>query len=156
MVPLPTITLTASEYPRLEKIARIAAQRDETDAMFLLAEINRAIIVTDDDPDIASVVTIGSWVTYWRNWGVRQRTIQLVWPEDRRSDLVQVSVLSGLGAALLGLRVGDQMPYVVAECMNVVKVRSVARPEPKVVALFRSRSRIRTRSPTDDPGPAVA
>jgi transcription elongation GreA/GreB family factor len=156
VVPLPTIILIASDYPRLEKLARIAAQRGETDAMFLLNEINRAIIVPDDDPDVASIVTMGSWVTYWRNWGNRQRTVQLVWPEDRTLDLVQVSVLSGLGSALLGLRVGDQMPYFVARYMNVVRVKSVTRPDSKVVTLFGGRSGRSNHTPNDDPGPAAA
>jgi regulator of nucleoside diphosphate kinase len=48
------------------------------------------------------------------------------------SDVVQVSVLSGLGAALLGLRAGDQMPYFVAGCMNVIRIETVNRAEPRI------------------------
>ena len=127
MLPLPAIALTASDYPRLEKLARVAAQHGDMDAMFLLAEINRADIVPDDSGEAESVVAIGSWVTYWTNWGFPRKTVQLVWPEDRAFDLARISVLSPLGAALIGLRAGDQMPYFVAGCMNLVGIVSVSR-----------------------------
>ncbi|MGH6704997.1 MAG: GreA/GreB family elongation factor [Bradyrhizobium sp.] len=130
MLPLPAIALTASDYPRLEKLARVAARQGDMDAMFLLVEINRAEIVPDDARDVESIVTIGSWITYWTNWGVPRKTVQLVWPEDSStSDLAQISVLSGLGAALVGLRVGDQMPYFVAGCVNAVRIESVKRSQ---------------------------
>ena len=35
MLPLPAIALTASDYPRLEQLARVAAQQGDMDAMFL-------------------------------------------------------------------------------------------------------------------------
>lgn len=130
MLPLPAIALTASDYPRLEKLARVAARQGDMDAMFLLVEINRAEIVPDDARDVESIVTIGSWITYWTNWGVPRKTVQLVWPEDSStSDLAQISVLSGLGAALVGLRVGDRMPYFVAGYMNAVRIESVKRSQ---------------------------
>jgi transcription elongation GreA/GreB family factor len=130
VLPLPAIALTASDYPRLEKLARVAARQGDMDAMFLLVEINRAEIVPDDARDVESIVTIGSWITYWTNWGVPRKTVQLVWPEDSStSDLAQISVLSGLGAALVGLRVGDQMPYFVAGYMNAVRIESVKRSQ---------------------------
>ena len=129
MLPLPKIALPASDYPRLERLARVAAQQGDMDAMFLMAEINRAEIVPDDAREIETIVTIGRWVTYRSDWGVPRKTVQLVWPEDRSSDPARISVLSLLGAALIGLRVGDQMPYVVAGSMNVVRIESVEGPE---------------------------
>jgi len=126
------------------------------DAMFLRVEIDRAEIVPDDARDIDSIVTIGSWVTYWSNWGVPRKTIQLVWPDDLTSDLAQISVLSGLGAALVGLRVGDQMPYFVAGCMNVIRIESVNRPEANVVPLFRTPALVDDESFDSDPGPTAA
>jgi len=148
VLPLPAIALTASDYPRLEKLARVAAQQGDVDAMFLLIEINRAEIIPDDACDAESIVTIGSWVTYWSNWGVPRKTVKLVWPEDRTSDLARISVLSGLGAALLGLRVGDKMPYFVAGCMNVVRIESVNGSDTNVVPLFTTPARV-----NDDPNP---
>jgi regulator of nucleoside diphosphate kinase len=40
VLPLPAITLTASDYLRLEQLARVAAQQGDMDAMFLLVEID--------------------------------------------------------------------------------------------------------------------
>ena len=156
MLPLPAIALTASDYPRLEKLARVAAQHGDMDAMFLLAEINRADIVPDDASDAESIVAIGSWVTYRTNWGFPRKTVKLVWPEERSSDLARISVLSGLGAALIGLRAGDQMPYFVAGCMNLVGIVSVNPPEPNVVPLFRAPVFVDEERFDNDPGPTAA
>jgi regulator of nucleoside diphosphate kinase len=156
MLPLPAIALTASDYPRLEQLARIAAQQGDTSAMLLLEEINRAEIVPDDIPQVEAIATIGSWVTYLTNWSVGRKTVQLVWPEGRTSDPAQVSVLSDLGAALIGLRVGDQMPYFVAGRMNVVRIESVNRSKPNIDPLG-SLLRVPAFANDDDhPGPTAA
>jgi hypothetical protein len=79
--------------------------------------------------------------------------VQLVWPEASWNP-DSISVLTPLGAALIGLRVGDQMPYFVAECLNVVRVQSIARSTSNVVPFFR---RHRQSKPfDDDPGPTAA
>jgi regulator of nucleoside diphosphate kinase len=156
VLPLPKLALTASDYPRLEKLARIAARRGDMDAMFLMNEINRAEIIPDDARDIESIVSIGSWITYLTNWGVPRKTVQLVWPEDCTSDLAQIPVLSWLGAALIGLRIGDQMPYFVAGCLNVIRIEGVNRSESNVVPLFRAPVLMKNDSTDDDPGPTAA
>lgn len=156
MSSIPAIALTASDYPRLEQLARLAAQQGDMDAMFLLAEINRAEIIPDDAGDVESIVTIGSWVTYLSNWGVPRKTVQLVWPNDRTWDLAQISVLSGLGAALLGLRAGDQMPYFVAGCMNVVRIESVNRSKPNIDPLRPLLCAPMSANDDDNPGPTAA
>src|SRR6185437_13961426 len=107
--------------------------------------------------DIERVVTIGSWVTYLTDWGAPRRTVQLVWPEDRTSDMAQVSVLSSLGAAMLGLRTGDQMPYFVAGCMKVIRIETVDRAEPKIDPLAPLlRGPAFANDDDDDPGPRAA
>jgi regulator of nucleoside diphosphate kinase len=156
VLPLPPVALPASDYPRLEQLARGAAKQGDVDAMFLWSEINRAKIVPDDSRDIGSIVTMGSWVTFWMDWGVPRKTVQLVWPEERTSDLARISVLSGLGAALLGLRTGDQMPYFVAGCMNVVRIESVNESGPNVVPLFGKGACFSDGPGDGDPGPAAA
>ncbi|KYH01906.1 GreA/GreB family elongation factor [Bradyrhizobium sp. DOA1] len=154
VVPLPKIMLSAADYPRLEQIARLAAQKGDLDAIFLTGEINRAEIVPDAcDDDLSSVVTMGSWVTYCTNWGVPRRTVQLVWPEACwNAD--SISVLTPLGAALIGLRVGDQMPYFVAGCLNVVRVQSITQSRSNVVPF--SRRHRQSKPFDDDPGPTAA
>jgi regulator of nucleoside diphosphate kinase len=156
VLPLPAIALIASDYPRLEHLARIAAQQGDTSAMFLLEEINRAEIVPDDVHEVELIATIGSWVTCLTNWSAGRTTVQLVWPEDRTSDPAQVSVLSDLGAALIGLRVGDQMPYFVAGRLNVVRIESVNRYRPDIDPLAPLLRFPAFANDDDDPGPAAA
>jgi regulator of nucleoside diphosphate kinase len=122
---LPSITLTASDHPRLEKLVLLSAQRGDKCAPFLLTEIRRAQVVSDDAYDVKSLVTVGSWVAYWTNRGIRRKTARLVWPENITSDPSDVSVLSSLGAALIGLRVGDRMLYVVDRDMDVIRIEDV-------------------------------
>lgn len=131
MLPLPQIELTASDYPRLEHLARLAVQKGDLDGIFLMGEIERADIVPDESDNVRRLVTIGSWVTYCTDRGVPRRTVQLVWPEERSSDPAFVSVLTPLGAALIGLQVGDQMPYSINGCLNVVRVQNVTKSDSK-------------------------
>jgi regulator of nucleoside diphosphate kinase len=153
---LPRIALTSSDYPRLERLARVAAEKGNMDAIFLMGEISRAEILPDESNDARSLVTVGSWVTYWINWGFPPRTVQLVWPEEGSSTPVCIPVLSSLGAALLGLRVGDEMPYIVAGGRNLVRVQNVSRSEPNVIPLFRTGAARSGRPFDDDPGPTAA
>lgn len=156
MLPLPKIALTSSDYPRLEQLARLAVQKGDLDGIFLMGEINRADIVPDEADNVRPFVTIGSWVTHCTNWGVPRRTVQLVWPEECWSDPACISVLTPLGTALIGLQVGDQMPYFVAGCLNVVRVQSLTSSDSKVVPLFRRGTRRPGNPFDDDPGPTAA
>ncbi len=156
MFPIPDVFLTASDYLRLEQLARVGAQQGDMDVMFLLVEIDRAKIVPDDARDVESIVTIGSWVTYLTNWGIPRETVHLVCPEDLTSDPAQISVLSGLGAALLGLRVGDQMPYSVAGRVNIVRIESVNRSKPNIDTLAQLLRAPALADDDDDPGPKAA
>jgi len=154
--PLPKIALTASDYPRLKELAHLAAQQGDVNGIFLAGEINRARIIPDRAREVASRVTLGSWVTYWTDRGVPPRTVQLVWPDECSPDPSRISVLSSLGAALLGLREGDRMPYLVGECLNLVTVQSVSRSGSNVVPLFRHVTTAGPSSLDDDQGPTAA
>ena len=153
---LPRIALTSSDYPRLERLARIAAEKGDTDAIFLMGEISRAEILPDESNDARSLVTVGSWVTYWINWGFPPRTVQLVWPEECPSTSRRIPVLSSLGVALLGLKVGDEMPFVLAGCRNLVRVQDVSRSAPNVIPLFRTGTAKVEIPFDDDSGPTAA
>ena len=67
---LPNVTIPASDFPRLKQLARPAAERgSDADALFLMSEIKRAEVVPDRAVRLNSIVTMGSWVTFWTNWG---------------------------------------------------------------------------------------
>jgi regulator of nucleoside diphosphate kinase len=153
----PTITMPASDRRRLERLARAAAKEGDPDALWLMGEINRAETVPDRAAQLDSVVTMGSWVTFWINWGIPRETRQLVYPEEYKSEKTQVPVLSPLGAALIGLKVGSQMPFFDAGHTHIVNVERVSRTEPSVIAqLFRAPVHGNEEPFDDDPGPAAA
>jgi regulator of nucleoside diphosphate kinase len=156
---LTNVTIPASDHRRLERLARQAAEQGDTDACFLMSEIKRAEIVPDRAARLDSVVTMGSWVTFSANWGFPRETRQLVYPEDYTSEDTQIAVLSPLGAALVGLQVGSEVPFFEAGRTNFVRIESVSRREPvDVIALLFRGPGIKYEQPFDhdDPGPTAA
>lgn len=163
-MPLPVVAIKASERYRLERLARVAADQGDVDALFLLGELTRAESVSDDDDPgvLRSRVTMGSWVTYWTEagtFGVPRNTRQLVYPDQYRSWRYHLSILSPLGAALIGLRAGSQMPFFQHGTMYYVRVESVDKSSSNVVRLlFNKAASIGHNGPPpdDDPGPNAA
>jgi len=153
------ITVPASDHRRLERLARLGADQGDVDARFLLSEIDRAEVVPDRAARLDRVVTMGSWVTFSINRGSPRDARQLVYPEDYTSERSQISVMSPLGAALVGLRVGSEIPFFAAGRTNVVRVECVNRNDPRDVvrALF-SNPAVQGRKlfTDDDPGPSAA
>jgi regulator of nucleoside diphosphate kinase len=102
---------------------------------------------------------MGSWVTFWITWGFPRETRQLVYPEDYTSERTQTSVMSPLGAALVGLKVGSEIPFFTAGRTNVVQIERVSRDGPNDVvrALFCSPV-VKGNTPFDgdDPEPPAA
>ena len=152
---LPNVTIPASDFPRLRQLAWAAAERDsDTDALFLMSEIKRAEVVPDRAVRLNSIVTMGSWVTFWTNWGFPRETRQLVYPDDYTTDQTQIPVLSPLGAALVGLKVGSEIPFFAAGCTHVVRIDSVSRRKPdEVVALLLRGPAIKVGPVFDDEDP---
>lgn len=153
------VTLPASDHRRLERLAQMGADQGDVDARFLLNEINRAEIVPDCAARLDSIVTMGSWVTFWINWGFPRETKQLVYPEDYTSERTQIPVMSPLGAALVGLKVGSEIPFFTAGRTNVVRIERVSRagPDDVVRALFRNPAfQGEKLFDDDDPGPSAA
>ena len=155
----PEVILPASDHRRLERLAQVVANQGDADARFLLNEINRAEIVPDGAARLDGIVTMGAWVTFWIAWGVPRATRQLVYPADFTSERTQVPVTSPLGAALLGLKVGSEIPYFTAGRTNFVRIEGVSRDDPNgaVRALFCGPGvRGQKLFDDDDPGPSAA
>lgn len=76
----------------------------------LRAELERAIVVPDDlmQPDI---VTMGSRVRYTETETGNSREVQIVYPEEAAPALGKVSVFAPVGAALIGLGVGQEIGW---------------------------------------------
>lgn len=102
---VPDIILELTQADRLEAAAEGAMRRFPDMAGRLLDEIARAQLVplADLPPD---VVGLGRGITYRDEVTGRENTVVLVMP--READIAQgrVSVLTPIGVALIGLRVG--------------------------------------------------
>jgi regulator of nucleoside diphosphate kinase len=112
---LPPITIAKSDRDRLISIATVAlgSERASPAASMLLSEIGRATIVVQDSLP-PQVVAVHSEVEIRDNVTNTKRRLRLVYPEDATLDSNMVSVLTPLGAALVGLSVGDTIDWCTA------------------------------------------
>ena len=107
---LPSIMLTSSDYNDLLIAAVFSSRSTEPNAGFLLSELMRASVCHPDDlPDY--VVSINCRVIYRIDGNPKRYTHLLVRPQDLLFPGAELSVTTPLGAALLGLRIGDRMSY---------------------------------------------
>jgi regulator of nucleoside diphosphate kinase len=105
------ITVSALDYDRLIWIATAGVNSQlDTIAGMLADELERAKIVTPDAirPD---VVTMHSEVEYQDEGTGEIRRITLVYPGQEDSDADRISILTSVGAALIGLSEGQSMEW---------------------------------------------
>jgi transcription elongation GreA/GreB family factor len=109
-VELPPVTVATHDYNRLMSVAAMESQRRRPHREFLMSELRRAALCHPDAlPE--DVVSTNAKVTYRLNGGGQSMAHVLVYPEDLRWPGAELSVLTPVGIALLGLRVGDRMPF---------------------------------------------
>ena len=84
--------------------------RDAATAERLAEELDRATIL-DDGHVPSNVVAVGSRVRFEDEQSGKIREVVLVYPADADASAGRVSVLAPVGAALLGLRVGDRIAW---------------------------------------------
>ncbi|HEY8538654.1 MAG TPA: nucleoside diphosphate kinase regulator [Steroidobacteraceae bacterium] len=123
----PRITVAASEHALLTGIAERAVERDLPVGEFLAEELSRANVVPDEDC-ATNVVRLGSTITYREDSTGRVRTVTLVLPKDANIDQQRISVLTPIGAALLGLTPGQSIEWPAPggemEMLTVIDVKS--------------------------------
>lgn len=108
----PPLILDSAQVDSLNGVLRMAVRSAPEVADVLLEEIDRAEVRDSNDvPD--TVVTLGSWVTYQDLHDGSIRTVQLVLPRDADPLNQRISVITPIGAALIGLSVGQVMPWAV-------------------------------------------
>jgi regulator of nucleoside diphosphate kinase len=98
---VPNIIVGDADHDRLTSLATAALDRLPEVATELLAELDRARIVPDGSVP-ANVVRMGSTVTFRSDDG-RERTATLVYPRDEDSAALKLSIMTPVGAALIGL-----------------------------------------------------
>ncbi|MBR0699082.1 nucleoside diphosphate kinase regulator [Bradyrhizobium diazoefficiens] len=105
---LPPIKLAKDESRRLSSLANSTMDLFPRVAQFLARELDRATVAEEND--LCGVVRMGSKVTYRDDRGA-SREIVLVYPHEANIALSRISILTPVGAALIGLSVGQRIAF---------------------------------------------
>ena len=103
------IIVSTADYERLSDLASASMERLPDVAQELLDELERAQIV-DAKELPKDVVRMGSTVTFKADDG-HTRTLKLVYPADESLDEHRISVMTPVGAALIGLGTGQSISW---------------------------------------------
>jgi regulator of nucleoside diphosphate kinase len=106
---LPRIVISKAEEKRLTAIATAASQRVPEASAALLSELERADVLPETAMP-ADVVRIGSIIEFEVDDG-RRLKVQLVLPENADINAGRISVLTPVGAALIGLSPSQSMEW---------------------------------------------
>jgi regulator of nucleoside diphosphate kinase len=158
---LPPIIIARRDYARLERLAENALRERHPVGRFLMSEIRRAVVFdTKKGPD--GVASINEWVTYRVDGNRRSESKILVCPDELRNGQIELSVLSPLGAAVLGMSIGHRMKFFSIEgALHTVIVEDVVAPAgaPLLFPLKARRQALRASAAPpgpDDDGPQAA
>ena len=108
--PKPEIHLIDTEADALSEMAMSTEARNPDVSAKLNEEIDRANIHTRSDLPI-HVVTVGSEVEFIDEGSGSTRTVQLVWPGDANLDEDRLSVMTLVGAGLIGMQEGASIEW---------------------------------------------
>jgi len=129
---LPALVLSRQDHDRLSGLASAALERMPEVADDLLRELERARLVTPERIP-ASAVQMGSTVTYAT--GGSAHTVTLVYPEDADITAGRVSVMTPIGAALIGLSEGQSIGWTARDGRrHELTVTAVTPPREKPLA----------------------
>jgi regulator of nucleoside diphosphate kinase len=106
----PSITLTASDHERLSGLVRVAMNNMPDVASGLADEIDRAHVMAKGQHPIG-VVSMGSEVKFRDETSGKIQKVFLVYPGQADISKDKISVLTPIGTALIGLRVGSSITW---------------------------------------------
>ncbi|MEZ5544061.1 MAG: nucleoside diphosphate kinase regulator [Lysobacteraceae bacterium] len=106
----PSITVSRRDFDRLEALLESPRWQNHASAAALMQELERAQVLEPDQigPD---VVTMNSTVTCIDETDGSERTLTLCYPNESDSAQGRISVLAPVGAALLGLSIGQSIDW---------------------------------------------
>lgn len=105
----PPITVSLSEHEKLVRLAEAYVFRSPDVSDELLAELDRARVVPDARLP-ADTVRMGSSLRYATDSG-EERSVTLVYPAEADIAAGKVSILTPVGAALIGLSAGQSIDW---------------------------------------------
>ena len=107
---MPEIHLSQSDYERVESLALSLERHSPALARTILEEIERAEVHADDDlPE--NVVSIGSEVEFVDESQGTSRRVTLVLPAEADIEAGKVSIMTSVGAGLIGLAEGQSIDW---------------------------------------------
>ena len=106
----PPITITEAEGDTLFNLACAARDKSPKSASLLLEELSRADFCAPDSLPV-DVVTMRSQVVFRDEDTGEEHAVELVYPRAADVELGRVSVLTPVGAALIGLRRGSAIDW---------------------------------------------
>lgn len=123
----PKIIVGEIDHERLTGLATTALDRIPEVAEELLAEMDRAKVVAPAKLP-ADVVRMGSFVTFDSD-SAQHRRVQLVYPGEADIEQGRISVLTPIGAALIGLAAGRSIAWTARDGKkHVLTVTAVEQP----------------------------
>jgi regulator of nucleoside diphosphate kinase len=123
----PKIVVGEIDHERLTGLATAAIERIPEVAEELLAEMDRAKVVAPAKLP-ADVVRMGSFVTFDSD-SAQHRRVQLVYPGEADIEQGRISVLTPIGAALIGLAAGQSIAWTARDGKkHVLTVTAVEQP----------------------------
>ena len=124
----PPITLTSCDYERLTQMLMLNKYRTLPGIDELQDELDRANVVEPEElPN--DVITINSTARFIDEASNEQFEITLVYP-DKADGATKISVLAPVGSALLGMSVGQSIPWQVPGRQKLLlKVLDVKKPD---------------------------
>lgn len=129
---MPKIIVSAADHERLTGLAIAAMSHVPDVAEELLSEMDRAKVVAGR-PIPPTVVQMGSTVEFHADDG-KDRRVTLVFPGDADIAAGKISILTPIGAALIGLSEGQSFSWVARDGrrhqMTVLSVRPPVATQP--------------------------
>lgn len=128
----PTIHFIDSEADALYELAMSIEERSPDVAGKLCEELDRANVVPAEELP-SDIVTMQSEVEFADERSGESRKVQLVWPRDANMDENRLSVLTLVGAGLIGMRAGSAIIWPdrsgKERCLRIVQVRQPVRTD---------------------------
>lgn len=106
----PPITLAEAEADALAELALRSMNTSTLGAKLLLEEVNRAATLPESELP-ADIVTMNSRVVFEDEASGESHTVQLVYPKDADMEAQKLSVLSPMGAGLIGMQQGSSIEW---------------------------------------------
>jgi len=106
----PPIRVSAADYERLVDLAEAVAASSPAVSEELLKELDRATVLPPANMP-AGVVTMNSEVEFRDELSGKVQRVRLVYPKEADIEAGRVSILTPIGAALIGLSKGQRISW---------------------------------------------